>query len=66
MWVQKEEKVTSMKGKQFRRDGGEQKLTDFELEEVLSWTKQQHLNKIHVSRMLIMFKAKSILTTILV
>ena len=32
-WVQKEEKVTSMEGKRFRRDGGERKLRDVELEE---------------------------------
>ena len=36
-WVQKEEKVTSMKEKRFRLDGGGRKLTDVELEEVLSW-----------------------------
>ena len=35
-WVQKEEKVTSMKGKRFRLDGGGRKLRDVELE-VLSW-----------------------------
>ena len=32
-WVQKEKKVTSMKGKRFRLEGGGQKLTDPELEE---------------------------------
>ena len=32
-WVQKEEKVTSMKEKRFRLDVGEWKLTDVELEE---------------------------------
>ena len=31
-WVQMEEKATSMKGKRFRVDGGERKLTDVELE----------------------------------
>ena len=37
-WVQKEDKVTSVKGKRFRLDGGGRKLTDVELEEeVLSW-----------------------------
>ena len=37
-WVQKQEKVRSMKGKGFRLDGGGRKLTDAELEEeVLSW-----------------------------
>ena len=40
-WVQKEEKVTSMKGKRFRLDGGGWKPTDVELkEEVLSWIQQ--------------------------
>ena len=32
-WVQKEDKVTSMKGKRFKVDGGGRKLTDVELEE---------------------------------
>ena len=44
-WVQKEEKVTSMKGKRFRLDGGRQKLIDAQLEEeVLSWIQQQQYN----------------------
>ena len=42
-WVQKEEKVTSMKGKRFRLDDGGWKPTDVELEEeVLSWIQQRH------------------------
>ena len=37
-WVQKEEKVTSIKEKRFRLNGGGRKLKDVELdEEVLSW-----------------------------
>ena len=32
-WVQKEEKLTSIKGKRFRLDGGRRKRTDVELEE---------------------------------
>ena len=59
-WVQKEEKVTSMKEKRFRLDGGGRKLTDVELEEVLSWIQQQRLNMLCVSKKLIIFKAKSI------
>ena len=60
-WVQKEEKVTSMKGRRFRLDGGGWKLTDVELEEEdLSWIRQQRSNKLRVSRKLITFKAKSI------
>ena len=60
-WVQKEEKVTSLKERRFRLDGGERKLTDVELEEeVLGWIHQQHSNMLSVSRKLIMFKAKSI------
>ena len=59
--VQKEKKVTSMKGKRFRVDGGGWKLTDVELEEeVLSWIQQRGSNMLRVSRKLIMFKAKSI------
>ena len=57
-WVQKEEKVTSMKGKRFRLDGGGRKLRDVELE-VLSWMQQRRLNMLRVFRKLIMFKAKS-------
>ena len=57
-WVQKEEKVTSMKGKRFRVDG--RKLTNVELEEVLSWIQQRRSNMLRVSGKLIMFKAKSI------
>ena len=38
-WVQKEKKLTSMKGKRFRLDSGGQKLTGVELE-VLSWIQQ--------------------------
>ena len=50
-----------MKGKRFRVDGGERKLTDVELEEkVLSWIQQRRSNMLRVSRKLIMFKAKSI------
>ena len=56
-WVQKEEKVTSMKGKRFRLDGGGRKLRDVEL--VLSWMQQRRLNMLRVFRKLIMFKAKS-------
>ena len=60
-WVQKEEKVTSMKGKRFRLDGGGRKLTDAELEEeVLNWIHQRRSNMLRVSRKLIMFKTKSI------
>ena len=60
-WVQKEEKVTSMKGKKFRVDSGGWKLTDVELEEeVLSWIQQRRSNMLRISRKLIMFKAKSI------
>ena len=60
-WVQKEEKVTSMKGKRFRVDGGGRKLTNVELEEeVLSWIQQRRSNMLRVSRKLVMFKAKSI------
>ena len=59
-WAQKEGKVTSMKGKRFRLDGGGRKLTDVELEDVLRWMQQRHSNMIRVSRKLIMFKAKSI------
>ena len=60
-WVQKEEKVISMKGKRFRVDGGGRKLTDVELEEeVLRWIQQRRSNVLRVSRKLIMFKAKSI------
>ena len=55
--VQKEEKVTSMKGKRFRLDGGGRKLRDVEL--VLSWMQQRRLNMLRVFRKLIMFKAKS-------
>ena len=52
-WVQKEEKVTSMKGKRFRLDGGRRKLTDVELEEeVLSWIHQRHSNILRVSETL--------------
>ena len=42
-WVQKEEKVTSMKGKRFRVDGRGRKLTDVELEEeeILSWIEKR-------------------------
>ena len=48
-WVQKEEKVTSIKEKRFRLNGGGRKLKDVELdEEVLSWKNNN------------MFKAKSI------
>ena len=48
-WVQKEEKVTSIKEKRFRLNGGGRKLEDVELdEEVLSWKNNN------------MFKAKSI------
>ena len=44
-WVQKEEKVTSMKEKRFRLDGGGRKITDAELEvEVLSWIQQRRSN----------------------
>ena len=40
-WVQEEEKVTPMKGKRFRFDGGGRKLINAELEEeVLSWIPQ--------------------------
>ena len=47
-WVQKEGKVTSMKGKRFRLDGGGRKLTDVELEEeVLGWI-QQHVGICYV------------------
>ena len=49
-WVQKQEKVTAMKGKRFRLDGGGQKLREIELEEVLSWIQQWHSNMLHVSR----------------
>ena len=63
-WVQKEEKVTSVKGKRFRVDGGGRggrKLTDVELEEeVLSCVQQLLSYMLRVSRKLIMFKAKSI------
>ena len=60
-WVQKEEKVTSMKGKKFRVDGGGRKFADVELEEeVLSWIQQRRSDMLCVSRKLIMFKAKSI------
>ena len=56
LWVQKEEKVTSMKGKKFNCDGGGLKLTDVELEEeVLSWMQQRRSNMLRVSRKLIMF-----------
>ena len=48
-----------MKGKRFRLDGGGQKLTDVELEEVLSWI-QRRSNMLRVSGKLIMFKVKSI------
>ena len=59
-WVQKEKKVTSMKGKRLRLDGGEQKLTDAgPEEEVLSWIQQRRSNMLRVSRKLIMFKAES-------
>ena len=59
-WVQKEEKVTSIKGKRFRVDGGGRRLTDVELkEEVLSWIQQRRSNIQRVSRKLIVFKAKS-------
>ena len=52
-WVQKEEKVTSMKGKRFRLDGGRRKLTDVELEEeVLSWIHQRRSNMLRVSEIL--------------
>ena len=48
--VQKEEKVTSMKGKRFRLDGGGRKLADVELEEeVLSWIQERRSNIGHVS-----------------
>ena len=43
-WVQKEEKVTSIKEKRLRLNGGGRKLKDVELdEEVLSWIQQQHV-----------------------
>ena len=48
------------KEKRFRLDGGGRKLTDVELEEVLSWIQQQRLNMLCVSKKLIIFKAKSI------
>ena len=48
-----------MKGKRFRLDGGGRKLTDVELEEVLSWM-QRRSNMLRVSGKLIMLKAKSI------
>ena len=49
-WVQKEEKVKSIKGKRFRLDGGVRKLTDVELEEeVLSWIQQRRSNMLRVS-----------------
>ena len=52
-WVQKEEKVTSMKEKRFRLDGGGRKITDAELEEeVLSWIQQRRSNMLRVSRSL--------------
>ena len=61
VWVQKEEKVTFMKWKRFRVDGGGRKLTDVELEEeVRTWIQQQRSNMLRVSTKLIMFKAKSI------
>ena len=48
-WVQKEEKVTSMKRNIFRVDGGGRKLTDVELEEeVLSWMQQRRSNMLRV------------------
>ena len=49
-----------MRGKRFRVDGGGQKLTDVELEEVLSWIQQRRWNMLRASRKLIIFKAKSI------
>ena len=48
-----------MKGKRFRFDRGGRKLTDVELEEVLSWI-QRRSNMLRVSGKLIMFKVKSI------
>ena len=52
-WVQKEEKVTSMKEKRFRLDGGGRKITDAELEEeVLSWIQQRRSNMLRLSRSL--------------
>ena len=60
-WVQEEEKVTPMKGKRFRFDGGGRKLINAELEEeVLSWIPQRRSNMLRVSREVIIFKAKSI------
>ena len=60
-WVQEEEKVTPMKGKRFRFDGGGRKLINAELEEeVLGWIPQRRSNMLRVSRKVIIFKAKSI------
>ena len=50
-----------MKGKRFRVDAGGRKHTDVEVEEeALSWIQQRRSSMLHVSRKLIMFKAKSI------
>ena len=60
-WVNQDDKVLKMKGKRFRVESGGRKLTDNGLEdEVLNWIHQRRENMLHVSRKLIMFKAKAI------
>ena len=54
------EKVTSIKEKIFRLDGGGRKLTVQLKKEVLSWIQQRRSNILRVFRKLIMLKAKSI------
>ena len=60
-WVNQEDKVSKMKGKQFRVEGGGRKLRDNELEdEVLNGIHRRRENMLRVSGKLIMFKAKAI------